>query len=204
MHCFSCGFKQGDDNKFCSNCGTKLELSDTNNINTGDNSINVGLNSSIDNSTINVYRENQHDQKERAYIERKSIKPIGLFGVHLKASWLIYTGLLSVLGSFASIFSFWGVTNTWLIMLMPLGGFVLIMGIVLKRQQFARFWSFFNMESGSDGLIYRTVIEGDCPKCTGKLKLRELGPENNKSTVVRCTRIPDHIWGFDPTVLDDL
>ncbi|AEX22403.1 zinc ribbon domain-containing protein [Vibrio sp. EJY3] len=204
MHCSNCGLEHSEESNFCSNCGTKLKNDDGININTGDSSVNVGLNSSIDNSTINVYSPSQVDQKEVAYIERKSVKPLSIFGLHLKTTWLIYSGAISLVGSFASIFSFWGIGSHWMMLLMPLGGFAFIMGLMLSRQKFAHFWSFLNLESGADKRIYRTVVEGDCPKCTGKLKLRSIGPENNKTTVVRCTRNPDHVWGFDPTVLDDL
>ncbi|GGK50821.1 zinc ribbon domain-containing protein [Aliivibrio fischeri] len=204
MKCINCSLQQSDKNKFCSECGTKLKPVSSTDITTGDNSVNVGINSTIDNSTINLYTGPKDDPKDVAYIERKQIKPLSLFGFHLKTTWLIYSGIISMLGSFASIFSVWSFGSTWLLLLMPLGGFAFVMGIALKRQKFAHFWAFLNIEAGIDDRIYKTVIEGDCPKCTGKLKLRSIGPENDKKTIVRCTRNPDHLWSFDPTVLDDL
>ncbi len=62
----------------------------------------------------------------------------------------------------------------------------------------------FKIEAGNNNRVYLSNIGGECPKCNGVLKLRSIGPDGNKTNVVRCTRNPDHFWTFDPTVLDDL
>ncbi|QDG39307.1 zinc ribbon domain-containing protein [Alteromonas mediterranea] len=204
MNCPSCGTEQIQAGKYCSECGHKFIEGQCNYARTGEHSVNIGLNSSIDNSTINVHSSAIEDPSNIAYIERKSINPVSILGIHLKTTWLIYSGAVSVIGSFASIFSFWSFKSTWLLMLLPIGGFMLILGLVLKRHKFAHFTSFFNLEAGIDDRVYRSKIGGACPKCSGILKLRSIGPDGNKTNVVRCTRNPDHLWTFDPTVLDDL
>jgi len=88
--------------------------------------------------------------------------------------------------------------------LLGLSGLGLGVGVALQRTRFARLPPFLNLESNREGDVFVTKIEGDCPKCDGRLQLKEDGPKNNRITVVRCSRNSNHLWRFDPTVLDDL
>ena len=55
MNCPSCGTEQIQAGKYCSECGHKFIEGQCNYARTGEHSVNIGLNSSIDNSTINVH-----------------------------------------------------------------------------------------------------------------------------------------------------
>jgi len=189
--------------KYCSECGHKLNPADSVNISSGDNSVNFGQQNQVTGNMINI--NSNEDNSEKAYIDRSKVKPLSIAGTQLKASWLVVSGLLGFFGSIASILGFIGTEyQFFFIVSMVVGAILFPIGMVLVQTKHLSFPPFFNLESGSRGEIYITKVEGSCPKCTGKLKLRSIGPKNNKTTVVRCTRNPDHMWGFDPTVLPDL
>ncbi|WP_202966631.1 hypothetical protein [Cellvibrio sp. OA-2007] len=189
--------------KFCSECGNNLNPTGNVTISSGDSSINFGQRNHVTGNTINI--NSSEDEFEKAYIDRTKVRPLSIAGTQLKASWLVLSGLLSLFGSIASILGFVGTEYQFFFILsMAIGAILFPIGMVLVQTKHMSFPPFFSLESGSRGEIYITKIEGSCPKCTGKLKLRSIGPKNNKTTVVRCTRNPDHMWGFDPTVLPDL
>jgi hypothetical protein len=203
MHCTECGVKASEQAKFCSECGHNLNAADNVKILSGDNSVNFGYKNQVTGNTINI--NSNQDDSEIAYIDRTKIRPLSIAGTQLKASWLVISGLLGFFGSVASILGFIGTGyQFFFIVSMTIGAILFPIGMVLVQTKHMSFPPFFNLESGSKGEIYFTKIEGSCPKCTGRLKLRSIGPKNNKATVVRCTRNPDHMWGFDPTVLPDL
>ena len=203
MDCNECGAENKEQAKFCSECGHNLKNPSNVNISSGDNSVNFGNQNQVSGNTINI--NSGKNDSEKAYIDRTKIKPLSIAGTQLKASWLLISGLLSFFGSIASILGFIGTEYQFFFILSMLAGAILFpVGMMLVQTKHISFPPFFNLESGSDGEIYITKIEGSCPKCTGKLKLRSIGPKNNKTTVVRCTRNPDHMWSFDPTVLPDL
>ena len=203
MHCTECGTEATDQAKFCSECGHNLSAAGSVKISSGDNSVNFGNKNQVTGNTINI--NSKKDDSEKAYIDRTKIKPLSIAGTQLKASWLVISGLLGFFGSIASILGFLGTGyQFFFIVSMAVGAILFPIGMVLVQTKHMSFPPFFNLESGSRGEIYFTKIEGSCPKCTGKLKLRSIGPKNNKTTVVRCTRNPDHMWSFDPTVLPDL
>ena len=202
MHCTECGKEASDQAKYCSECGHSLKSPDLN-ITSGDNSVNFGHQNQVSGNTININQSG--DDTERAVIDRTKVKPLSIAGTQLKASWILISGLLGFFGSIASILGFIETDYQFFFILsMAIGVVLFPVGMILLQTKHLSFPPFFNLESGSQGEIYITKIEGSCPKCTGKLKLRSIGPKNNKTTVVRCTRNPDHIWGFDPTVLPDL
>jgi len=58
------------------------------------------------------------------------------------------------------------------------------------------------LELGDDGVIYRTKIEGNCPKCKNKLYIRRSKSGNNMK--IRCNRSHNHQWDFDNTFLKDV
>jgi len=202
MHCTECGKEAGEQAKYCSECGHSLKRSDVN-ITSGDNSVNFGQQNQVSGNTININQSD--DVTEKAMIDRTKVKPLSIAGTQLKASWLLISGLLGFFGSIASILGFIGTDYQFFFPLsMAVGGVLFFIGMALLQTKHLSFPPFFNLESGSQGEIYITKVEGSCPKCTGKLKLRSIGPKDNKATVVRCTRNHDHIWGFDTTVLPDL
>lgn len=203
MHCTECGMEATEEAKFCSECGHNLSSAGSVNISSEDNSVNFGYKNQVTGNTINV--NSSVDNSEKAYIDRTKIRPLSIAGTQLKASWLVISGLIGFFGSIASIFGFIGTEyQFFFIVSMAVGAILFPVGMVLVRAKHMSFPPFFNLESGSKGEIYITKVGGSCPKCTGALKLRSIGPKNNKTTVVRCTRNPDHMWGFDPTVLPDL
>ncbi|MDE1466048.1 hypothetical protein [Spartinivicinus poritis] len=203
MNCTECGEKTTKQAKFCSECGHSLRDSGNVNINSGDNSVNFGQQNQVTGNTIHI--NTNEDSTDKAYIERTKIKPLSIGGTQLKDSWLVITGFLSFFGSIASILGFISTGYQFLFILtMGIGMIFIVLGLVLLKTKHFSFPPFFNLESGSKGEIYITKVEGSCPKCTGTLKLRSIGSKNNKATVIRCTRNPDHLWGFDPTVLPDL
>ncbi|MGI0115207.1 hypothetical protein [Zooshikella sp. RANM57] len=202
-YCSDCGTEVFEQAKFCFECGRNLCVIDSVNISSGDNSVNFGLQNHVTGNTINI--SSREGDSEKAYIDRVKVKPLAIAGTQLRAFWLFISGLLGFFGSIASILGFIGTEyQLFFIFFMIVSAILFFIGMVLLQTKHISFPPFFNLESGSKGEIYLTKIEGSCPKCTGKLKLRSIGPKNNKTTVVRCTRNPDHIWGFDPTVLPDL
>jgi len=203
MHCSECGANVSEAAKFCGECGNNLKAQEGVNITSGDQSVNFGQGNEVSGNTINI---NSNDEaKDQAYIDRTKVKPLSIAGTQLKASWLVATGILSFFGSIASILGFFGTgTPPTFVPLIMLGVILLPVGLALIQTKHLSLPPFLNLETGKEGEIYITKIEGSCPKCTGSLKLRSIGSKNNKSTVVRCTRNPDHLWGFDPTVLSDL
>ncbi|MBB1453161.1 zinc ribbon domain-containing protein [Pseudoalteromonas sp. SG43-1] len=203
MNCTACGKEANVQAKFCSECGNDLKIQNNINIESGDNSVNFGQQNQVTGNTINI--NSNEDASNKAYIDRTKVRPLSVAGTQLKASWLLVSGLLSFFGSIASILGFIGTEYQFIfIITMAIGAILFPIGMALVQSKHLDFPPFFNLETGSKGEIYITKVEGSCPKCTGKLKLRSIGPKNNKTTVVRCTRNPDHMWGFDPTVLPDL
>lgn len=201
MHCTECGTELKEQYKFCSECGNNLKGSESVNITSNDNSVNFGQNNQVSGNTINIRTE----ENDKAYIDRTRIKPLSIAGTQLKASWLLISGLIGFFGSIASILGFIGSQSQFIFLItMAIGAVLFPIGIMLVQTKHFSFPPFFNLETGSKGEVYITKVEGDCPKCTGKLKLRTIGQKNHKQTVVRCTRNPDHMWNFDPTVLPDL
>jgi hypothetical protein len=178
-----------------------------NDISSGSRSINLGARNSVENSNFHIGDVHNHrdtTSEPIALIDRVQSKPLKVTGKPVKAAWLIVSGIVGFIGSIASIASLWPNFPLWLAVLLPFAVFCLIVGISLARQRFIRIpYLPFNLEADRKGKVFLTKIEGDCPLCDGKLKLRDIGPNDHKVTCVRCTRNPDHIWNFDFTVLDE-
>jgi len=201
VHCSKCGNKVADTDNFCGNCGKSLSST---NYAEGDGSLNIAGTSTISNSHLHVGDVyHSQNQDEQAYIDRTYFKPVTLAGSPVKTSWLIISGLIGFIGSWASIFSVLGSSWQFLFFLvLALSMFLFLNGIILWRTRFSRL-KWFNLESNKDGEVFLTKIAGSCPRCDGTLKLVDLKVSQNSSkTFVRCSRNSDHIWNFDPTVLD--
>lgn len=178
-----------------------------NHISSGSHSINLGSGNSVSNSNLHVGDVHNHTNNNRApiaVIDRVNTMPLTAFGSPVKAGWLVVSGMLGFIGSIASIVSLWQHLSFWFVLLLSFAAFCLIIGITLSRQRFIRIpYLPYNFEADKAGKVFLTKIEGNCPLCDGKLKLRDIGPKDNKATYVRCTRNPDHIWNFDFTVLNE-
>ncbi|USZ51282.1 zinc ribbon domain-containing protein [Halomonas sp. DN3] len=201
MNCTKCGSEVSDNDNFCGNCG--ISLSSTNSTE-GDGSVNIAGSNTISNSHLHVGDVYQTEsQEKRAYIDRTYVKPVTLAGSPVKTSWLITSGLVGFVGSWASIFSMFGSSWQFLfLVVLGLSIFLFMNGIILWRTRFSRL-KWFNLESNKDGEVFLTKVAGSCPKCDGTLQLVDLKVSQHSSkTFVRCSRNGDHIWSFDPTVLD--
>lgn len=201
MHCTNCGKEVSRDSNFCKNCGQQLN---SGNSASGDGSVNIAGSNSITNSNVHVGDVIHRDKlEETAYIDRTYMKPITIAGNPIKTSWLIISGIIGFVGSWASIFSVLGSSWQFVFLIFAvISLFLLLNGISLKRTRFSRL-KWFNLESNQAGEVFLTKIGGNCPKCDGTLKLADIQiAENRYKTHVRCTRNGDHIWKFDPTVLD--
>ncbi|MDD2700642.1 MAG: zinc ribbon domain-containing protein [Sideroxydans sp.] len=202
MHCTKCGTEHETEDRFCRNCGSPLSSGVIQNTSaTGNQSFNAGQNNVITGNNISVGGGNREPV---AYIDRVKTAPITLGGHPVKVAWVIVSSVLGLVGSVASIWSAWATTFQYLwLLVLGLSGISLVVGIVLNSARFARLPPFINFESNKSGEIFITKIEGSCPKCDGVLKLRDVGQKDNRTTIVRCTRNPDHYWNFDPTVLGE-
>lgn len=202
MHCFNCGAKYENEDQFCRKCGITLSAGGRKNTSTtGDQSFNAGQNNIITDNKIYIGAKNSEPV---ACIDRLKTTPITLGGHPIKVAWIIISSTLSIIGSITRILSTWETNYQYLwLLLLGLSGTALLIGITLNRMRFVRLPPFINLESNKAGEIFSTKIGGSCPKCDGTLKLRDVGPQNNKTTIVCCTRNPNHYWHFDPTVLGE-
>ena len=201
MYCKKCGNEVSVIDNFCGKCGKQLTSENTAE---GDGSVNIAGNNTISNIRLHVGDVYQSERPEdTAYIDRTYVKAITLAGSPVKTSWLIVSGLVGFVGSLASIFSVLGSTWQFLfVVVLSLSMFLFLNGILLWKSRFSRL-KWFNLESNKDGEVFLTKIGGNCPRCDGVLKLADIKVSQNSSkTFVRCTRNIDHIWNFDPTVLD--
>lgn len=71
----------------------------------------------------------------------------------------------------------------------------------LRKHRITTFLRIY-FELGDDGVIYRTHIEGSCPKCKNKLHIRYSDSEHEMK--IRCSRSHHHQWHFDNTFLKDV
>jgi hypothetical protein len=174
-------------------------------IQSGPHSINLGTGNSVENSHLQiVHNHGSLDARPIAIIDRVYSKPVSFLGSPVKSGWLVISGVVGFIGSIASIVGLSQHLSVWLVLLLSLTGFSLIVGVNLARHRFIRVpYSPFNLEADRQGKIYLTKVEGDCPLCDGKLKLRDIGPKEHKITYVRCSRNPNHLWNFDFTVLQE-
>ncbi|WP_390619471.1 zinc ribbon domain-containing protein [Maricurvus nonylphenolicus] len=196
MFCTKCGVEVSHTDNFCRSCGFSLSASNSAD---GDGSVNIAGSNNISNSHLHVGDIYQSASAEdRAYIDRSYVKPINIAGSPVRTSWLIVSGIVGFLGSWASLYSVFGSSWSYLFMIfITLSTFLLMNGVNLWRSRFSRLiW--FNLESNTQDEVFLTKVSGYCPKCDGTLKLVDLKVSQNRSkTFVRCSRNSDHIWNFD-------
>ncbi|CAE6871814.1 hypothetical protein [Paraburkholderia domus] len=180
---------------------------DSNQINSGSHSINIGSGNSVKNSNLHVGDVHNYGDTNAppvATVDRVQSKAVTVLGQPVTAGWLIVSGGVGFIGSLASIVGLWQHLSFWFVLLLSFTMFCLIVGIALVRNRFVRIpYLPFNIEADRSGRMFISRIEGNCPLCDGKLKLRDIGPKDHKVTYARCTRNPDHMWKFDFTVLDE-
>lgn len=207
MLCDKCDAKIDMDDRFCRKCGTALNTGGTHNkAITGDNSFNAGQNNIITDNQI-VFGTTTQAVEPIPYIKRLKITPLKIGNRPIKTAWFIWSGILTTAGSIASI---WAVLpsrpNFILLFLLFFGaGFIAIAtGKTLNKIQFARVPFVTNFEANEQKEVFISKIGGDCPRCTGKLKLTNIINKQVNITALICTRNPTHRWGFDPTRLEAL
>jgi ribosomal protein S27AE len=189
------------ENKFCGQCGAQLIIP---NSATGDGSVNITGSNNISNSTLHVgHVYHGKSDEDTAYIDRTYIKPLTISGSPIRTSWLITSGIIGFFGSIASIYSVLG--GYWhfiFIITLGISLFAYMHGVRLKKTRFSRF-KWFNLESNKEGDVFLTKVGGECPKCDGTLRLVDIEiTQDRDKTFVQCTRNSDHVWRFDPTILD--
>ena len=175
-------------------------------LSSGSHSINLGSGNSVSHSTLQIGDVHNYGSPSPpvALITRTVTKPVSIWGAPVKAGWFVVSGVLGFIGSIASIVSLWQHLSFWFIVLQSFALFAFVVGVALIRQRFIRIpYLPYNLESNKSGHVFITQIEGNCPLCDGKLRLREVSPQDNMHTYVRSTRNPDHTWNFDFTVLDE-
>jgi len=204
MYCTHCSASHDKLDRFCSQCGKKLAESAQHNLCiSGDRSFNAGQHNVFNGNTITL-EPSRSDHEPKAYIDRVKTRPLTIVGHPIKAAWITFSGALGMVGSIASIWSVWQSTTQYFwIFLMAFSMVTLVVGMGLSRQRFTRLSQFLTIESNKAGDVFLTKIEGKCPKCDGVLKLRDIGEKEQRATIVRCNRNPDHFWLFDPTVLGE-
>jgi len=205
MYCQNCSSRNEEQANFCSHCGSSLRSYVINNSSvSGDASFNAGQNNIITgNITVGT-----SGAKSVALIERTKVTPFVIAGHPIKVACVMASGalagVLGVAGNIASILSVWPanpISQTSFMVVAIFGVLLFVAGFELRRKLFIRINSLINIESNRERRIYFTRIGGFCLKCDGKLKLRRVGEERNKTVILRCTRNPDHWHTFDPTVL---
>ena len=200
MFCSHCGNKIDNNVNFCQNCGSPRGLQNSNTIN-GDGNLNFGQNNTI--LADKIFINNQNTKDETAYISREKVIPLKIMSVPITNKMTIFLGTIGFIGSIASIWSTWlkDLNLFYLfVYLIPFAG----LGILLTKQRFARLFFSWNIEANKKGELFFTKVKGQCPKCDGILKLKEIGEENNKVSVVQCSRNKAHLWKFDFTIFDDI
>ncbi|HHW8808315.1 TPA: zinc-ribbon domain-containing protein [Salmonella enterica] len=203
MFCTKCGASITDSNNFCGQCGENVRVvgNQTNTSVTGDNGFSAGQNNVFTGNYISLAGKSN---KPIVIVDRISAKPLRLMGKHLKAAWLMITGFVGLIANFATILTSFTPPNNFIYyILMAVSFIIFAIGVVLKQYRFLPLFFQRNVEADKSGYIYITQLSADCPVCDGELKIKNLGPKENRKTYLRCTRNPDHLFLFDPTILDD-
>jgi hypothetical protein len=203
MHCPKCGMEWSGDDHFCRRCGVPLRTPITENSSvSGDNSFNAGQNNVFTGNNFSIGRTGESPV---AIIDRVKVTRVTIGGRPLKVAWIIVSSVVGFVGSIVSIWTAWTPSYMYLwVAILGLSGMALLIGFTLSRTRFARVPPFLNLESNRQGEVFATKIAGECPKCDGRLRLKEVGPKNHRVTVVQCSRNSEHAWRFDPTVLGEV
>lgn len=138
----------------------------------------------------------------RPELGRSFTLPIALGDRSLKVRWLALFGAAGLAASLAELF-FGSAAAWWCVLGMP-STLALMLGIGLMRHRFVRLPHLINVEADKTGRVFVTKIGGDCPVCSGELKLEDIGPKRHTKTVVQCTSDATHQWAFNSKQLAEL
>lgn len=156
-------------------------------------------------------------EEEKTLIYRSFIKPLTIADQQIKTWWFFIPGALGFLGSIASIVGTWMTlaSNTdslstppshSMFYIIAISMLLLFLGFILQRSKYLTLL-FFNktIEADRGGNLFITQITGTCCLCKSPVKIKTIGPKENRQTMVICTNNPDqHLWYFDRTVLPDV
>ncbi|MDK2051705.1 hypothetical protein [Aliarcobacter butzleri] len=199
MFCTNCNKNNMINAKFCNECGIPLGIN--NSIN-GNGNLNFGHNNNISANNISLNYQNINEPK--AYIRRSKTIPIKIGSTQITSKMTIFLGTIGFIGSIASIWSTWlkelNLLHVFFLCLIPFAG----LGILLIKKRFSRLLFSWNIESNKEDKLFLTKIDGSCPKCDGILKLKEVGENSMRRTIVQCNRNKKHYWEFDFTILDNI
>lgn len=207
--CKNCGNKTSELDKFCSSCGSAKGV---NSITSRDNNINA-INSEIKNNNIHIgdtYTYSNKIDPSTLNLTRYFIKPFWSKNKIL-AKRTTFVSLGSI-GSIASIFSLYlsfpsnnAITQITTTIFTVFFIIMFSIGFYIKRSRFQHLIGLVNLETSKKDDIYLTRITCDCPWCDSKMKLRMIGPKENKKHQLLCQRNPSqHRILFDPTALSDI
>ncbi|WP_165311028.1 zinc ribbon domain-containing protein [Vibrio ziniensis] len=211
-YCTNCQTEFGENHKFCSGCGTPRNSSG-HVIHSGEQSVNA-IGSEINNSNIhigdNINNSNNIDP-ELLNLKREFVNlPWTRDGALAKSSTFKKLGtwgsLASIIGLFMPFFTT-SLSSIQPVVVLLFGIFfsMLILSMVLPRRRFEHLSGLKNLEIGTSGKIYITKIFAECPWCGSEMKLRMVGPKNQREHLLMCTRNPSqHKIIFDPTALPDI
>lgn len=212
MFCRHCGYTVRDEDKYCNECGGKLSAPENGTITAGDRSINA-QNSTITNSSIHTgdnYNNSNNINPDILNLRREFVRlPWSSEGKLGESSGFLTLGTIGSIASIVGIVlpyltSFKYIPH-FLFPVLALSVMTLFLPAVLKRYRFNHLFGLKNLEYGKDGKIYLTRISCDCPWCGTEMKLRMVGPKEDRSQLLICLRNPGmHRILFDPTVMPDI
>ncbi len=151
-----------------------------------------------------------YGDKESITLKRSAIYPVTLAGKTVQTKWMITLGMLGLLAGlglniymFLNFFMNLDYASIPLIIIL-FSAVTFAGGMMIHFGKFIHIWG-MNFERGAQGRIYRTKIEGLCPKCKSSLKIYNVGSSENKTTKLVCSRNPvQHSWDFDFTLLPEI
>lgn len=158
-------------------------------------------------------------KKDIDYGEYAEKNPIALKlgSYHIKRIWVFLSGLLITAGDMAGVYnnldklpSLLTMNGAYVFLIIVTLGIPFIIGVVLLKAGVHLFWqknfqlypSLWFLYSISDGSVFLARVEGDCPRCSGKLILA-YDDSKPKKLLICCTRNPKHSDPFSfKTLLD--
>jgi len=214
-------------NNFCGNCRTPLATPDSGNHldqeidgNHLDQEIDGHHNQGVQvggNNSGTIILNSSEPEQEKTLIHRSFIKPVTIADKQVKAWWFFASGALSVVGSIASIIGTWmalasdagsmpSPPSHWMFYVTVAGMLLLLSGFMLQRAKYITLPLVGKtIEADRYGNLFITKIAGTCGLCKSPVKVKTIGPKENRQTMVVCTNNPDqHLWHFDRTVLSDV
>lgn len=176
---------------------------------TGNTNVQIGG----DNKGDIVIQQPPQQTAPTTYIHRTSIKPIRIGDTPFKNGWLLATGAIGVTANLINIINFFrnptiaGDTSIshLLVPMMLVGILLLLTAGLLYRSRYITLPFGHTIEADKQGRLYFTKIGGTCGLCKEPVRIRTVGPKENRQTRIECSNNPDqHWWEFDRTILLDV